>query len=90
MHHKPLLRRGERIRTSDLLNPIQEPQQPNSLPDKPLTSNPQTACTPACTGEAKSEQTDPVAAIADALAALTPADRARLAALLARQEGKQD
>ena len=42
-------------------------------------------CTPACTSEAKSEQTDPVAALAAALLSLTPGDRARLAALLLGQ-----
>jgi hypothetical protein len=49
--------------------------------DKGLTAIDSSACTPACTGEAKSEQTDPVAALA-ALLTLTPADRARLAAIL--------
>jgi hypothetical protein len=35
-----------------------------------------------CTSEGKTEQTDPVAALAAALRDLSPADRARLAALL--------
>jgi hypothetical protein len=55
------------------------------LPAKPVTSNQQTACTPACTSEAKNEQSDPVAALAAALLSLSPEDRVRLAALLTGQ-----
>ncbi|MGH7226159.1 MAG: hypothetical protein ACRELF_23335, partial [Gemmataceae bacterium] len=43
------------------------------------------ACTTACTSDGKNEQTDPLAAIADKLMSLSPADRARLAAMLAGQ-----
>jgi hypothetical protein len=52
------------------------------LSDKHVTPIPKTACTPACTNDAKSEQTDPLAALAAALLSLSPTDRARLAALL--------
>jgi hypothetical protein len=53
--------------------------------DKGLTATAPNACTPACTNEAKSEQTDPVAALATVLLSLSPADRANLAALLSGQ-----
>ena len=43
------------------------------------------ACTTACTNEGKPEQPDPLAALAAALLGLSPADRARLAALLLGQ-----
>ena len=80
--------RGERIRTSDLLNPIQQSQQTISLPDKELTSTPSVGCTAGCTSKA---ETGPaplsVEALAAALAGLSAADRARLAALLVDQGG---
>jgi hypothetical protein len=47
-----------------------------------ISATTENACTPACTSEGKSEQTDPVAALAAALLSLSPTDRARLAALL--------
>jgi hypothetical protein len=50
--------------------------------DKGLTSTPESRCTSGCTSEAKTEQTDPVAALAAALLGLSPEDRARLAAML--------
>jgi hypothetical protein len=50
--------------------------------DKGLAATDPPACTPACTSEAKSDQIDPVAALAAALLSLSPTDRARLAALL--------
>ena len=43
---------------------------------------PPAVCTPVCTNEPKPEQSDPVQALAAALAGLSAADRARLAALL--------
>jgi hypothetical protein len=59
--------------------------------DKGLTASDSSACTSACTSEAKNGQIDPVAALAAALLTLPPADRARLAALLTGQaEGNQD
>jgi hypothetical protein len=48
----------------------------------PDTEGDPTACTPACTNSAESQQADPVAALAAALLGLSPADKARLAALL--------
>ena len=74
--------RGERIRTSDLLNPIQEPTQPNVLSDQDVTSSDANCCTIGCTSEAKTAQPDVVATLAAALLAMTPADRARLTAIL--------
>ena len=89
MHHKPFLRRGDWIRTSDLLNPIQEPTDHKPLPHKADTPSPSSRCTSGCTGEGETQQTDPVAAIAAALAGLTPADRSRLAAMLMGQQTGQ-
>jgi hypothetical protein len=48
-------------------------------------ATPPSACTPACTSEAKPEQTDPLAPLAAALLALSAEDRARLAAMLLAQ-----
>jgi hypothetical protein len=56
-----------------------------SVESKRLTTIDNSACTPACTNEGKNEQTDPVNALAAALLSLSPADRARLAALLLGQ-----
>ena len=55
-----------------------------------LTTTPPVVCTPVCTREPKSEQPDPVQALAAALLGLSPADRARLAALLVGQQGDAD
>jgi hypothetical protein len=74
--------RGDWIRTSDLLNPIQEPTQPNSLPHKADTASHSSACTTACTSEPGTANAGTVEALAAALLGLSPADRARLAALL--------
>jgi hypothetical protein len=81
-----LRRRGDWIRTSDLLNPIQEQTQPNPLPDKPDASGGPSGCTSGCTSEGKPEQADPLATLAAALLGLSPADRARLAATLLGQQ----
>ena len=53
---------------------------------KEVTSIDTIACTAACTGEPETDHADPVAAIAAALLALSPTDRARLAALLVGQQ----
>jgi hypothetical protein len=83
--------RGGRIRTSDLLNPIQGPAQPNPLPGKGDAPSPPSACTNACTGEAGNANAGTVESLAAALLALSPADRARLAALLlGQQAGRGD
>ena len=79
--------RGDWIRTSDLLNPIQAPTQPNLLPQKDSAASRLSACTSACTSEAKTEHADPLAELAAVLLNLPPADRARLAAMLADQQG---
>jgi hypothetical protein len=53
--------------------------------------SPSSCCTNGCTTAAKTEQADPVAMLATALLGLTPADRARLAALLVgRQPGQAE
>jgi hypothetical protein len=44
-----------------------------------------TACTTACTSEAENDNAGPVEALAATLQALSPADRLKLAALLAGQ-----
>jgi hypothetical protein len=49
---------------------------------KGLVASDQSVCTPVCTNETKTEQADPVAALAAALLGLSPADHARLAAML--------
>jgi hypothetical protein len=82
--------RGDWIRTSDLLNPIQEHQQPNGLSGQEVTSSSSAGCTSGCTSEAKTYQVDPVATLAAALLRLTPADRARLAAVLLGQQSEKD
>jgi hypothetical protein len=70
--------RGDRIRSGDLLNPIQEAPQPIPLPNKADAPNSCTACTSACTNEA----TITHGGIVEALGMLSTDDRARLAALL--------
>jgi hypothetical protein len=52
------------------------------LSDQADTATPQSACTNACTSNPEQGQADPLAGLAAALLALSPADRARLAALL--------
>jgi hypothetical protein len=47
-----------------------------------VTATPAIACTTACTSEPETDHADPVATIAAALLGMSPADRARLAALL--------
>jgi hypothetical protein len=63
---------------------------------KGLTTTPSAACTAACTSEAKNDnagtlaadQGDPLAKLAAALLTLSPADRERLAAMLAGHQGE--
>jgi hypothetical protein len=73
------------MRTSNVLNPIQEHPQPNPLQRKPDASGLQSGCTTGCTIEAENTNADPLAGIAATLLALSPADRARLAAMLTGQ-----
>jgi hypothetical protein len=70
------------------LNPIQGPTQPNPLPHKGDAPGTLSACTNACTSEAGNANTGTVEALAAALLALSPADRARLAALLVGGPGE--
>jgi hypothetical protein len=80
--------RGDWIRTSDLLNPIQEATHPNSVSNQGDTPTGSSACTTACTNRENIEQPDPIAALAAALLTLSSAERTRLAAiLLGQQEG---
>ena len=74
--------RGDWIRTSDLLNPIQAQTQRNPLSDNGVTTPPTSACTPACTSEPGTAPADPLAPLAAVLLGLSEADRARLAAIL--------
>jgi len=60
-----------------------------SIDNKEVAPTQQSGCTTGCTIDGKSEQTDPVAALAAALGGLSPADRARLAALLTGQQTGQ-
>src|SRR5262249_11359006 len=53
--------RGDWIRTSDLLNPIQEEMLPNVLPPQEDTTQGPTVCTTVCTDEPKPAQPDAVA-----------------------------
>jgi hypothetical protein len=48
-------------------------------------TSPPDRCTTGCTNEGKTENTDPLAPLAAALLGLSPADRARLAAILLGQ-----
>jgi hypothetical protein len=70
------------------LNPIQGPTQPNPLPHKVDAPSPPPACTNACTSETGNANAGTVEALAAALLALSPADRARLAALLVGGQGE--
>jgi hypothetical protein len=81
--------RGDWIRTSDLLNPIQESQHSNTLSGQEVTSSPADRCTSGCTSDAETNQTPTVEALAAALGKLSAADRARLAALLLGQQPEQ-
>jgi len=80
--------RGDWIRTSDLLNPIQEPMPPNPLQHIADASNASSRCTTGCTSEPKADHGDPLAQLATALKALSPEDRARLAAILQHDTGE--
>jgi hypothetical protein len=67
----------------------QRPPEPHSGADaSQVASNKQvgtistTVCTSVCTDEGRTEQADPLAALASALLGLSPTDRARLAAML--------
>src|SRR4051794_36631168 len=88
MHHKPLKSRGDWIRTSDLLNPIQEASQPNAIPDKPVMATPTTACTSACTTDQNTCNGDTVSDLISKLVALSREDRDRLAAMLLGNPGE--
>jgi hypothetical protein len=59
-----------------------EGRQDASESGKGLAESHPAVCTPVCTSEGKTDQADPLAALAAALLGLAPADRARLAALL--------
>jgi hypothetical protein len=76
--------RGDWIRTSDLLNPIQEDLQHNVPSEQGLTSSPSTRCTSGCTSGGNQGQTANIEALAAVLLALSPAERAMLAAVLIR------
>jgi hypothetical protein len=54
--------------------------------DKGVTAIAESGCTAGCTSFEKSDQTDPLAAIAAAVNALSPEDRERLAAVLTGQK----
>jgi hypothetical protein len=61
------------------------------LPPKEDTSSPSSGCTSGCTGNVETGPTPTVEALAAALLGLSPADRARLAAmLLGQQPGQGD
>ena len=70
------------IRTRDIQNHNLESTQSNVLAGNVVTSTPEDGCTTGCTSEPETDHADPVAKIAAALLALSPADRDRLAALL--------
>jgi hypothetical protein len=81
--------RGDWIRTSDLLNPIQSGSLPNSLTEIVDASSLSAACTSACTNGEKNNRPDNIEALAAALRALSAEERARLLALLG-SEGNAD
>jgi hypothetical protein len=54
-----------------------------------VTERDEPVCTPVCTNQASPPQTDPVAVLAAALLGLSPADRARLAAMLIGRQQEQ-
>jgi hypothetical protein len=85
----PFVCRGVWIRTSDLLNPIQESRQPNSLPQQEVAPASSTACTTACTTNAETGAGQTVEALATALLALPELDRGKLVALLLGQQPGQ-
>jgi hypothetical protein len=60
------------------------------LSGQEVPSSDSTGCTSGCTSEANADQGDPVATLAAALLGMTPADRARLAALLLGQQPGKD
>jgi hypothetical protein len=78
--------RGERIRTSDLLNPIQDGTQPNTLSQQQDTSPQKSACSNACSSKPETGNGTGLEALAAALLGLAPEDRAKLAALLLGQQ----
>jgi hypothetical protein len=65
-----------------LLAENQTDPQLNERPRKAVAERTAGRCTSGCTSEGESEHANPVATLAAALLALSPADRARLAALL--------
>jgi hypothetical protein len=72
------------------LEPVTPSVSSKGIPDvsessKGLAKSSPYACTAACTNSTDSPQADPVEALASALLALSPADKARLAALLLGQ-----
>ncbi len=81
---------------SGRLDSNQRPPEPHSggdasqlLPNQGDRESDPSVCTPVCTNQATDQQPDPVAALAAALMGLSPADRARLAALLVGQQTGQ-
>jgi len=80
--------RGDWIRTSDLLNPIQETTPPNPMSRMDDASSASFGCTTGCTSETKPEHAGSLEQLAAALEALSPADRARLAAILGQKAGE--
>jgi len=80
-----LSRAGDGIRTHDVQ--LGKPQDftPNDQSGQDLTSSPSSGCTSGCTSEAETANAGPVEALAAALLGLSPADRAKLAALLLGQ-----
>jgi hypothetical protein len=54
-----------------------------------LTTTPPVVCTPVCTSDPNPEQPDALQALAAALLGLSPADRARLTAMLLGQQTGQ-
>ena len=90
------LRSAKDLREVDAtgLEPVTPSVSSNSLSlatadTKGLAASGADRCTASCTSEPKPEQTDPLAPLAAALLGLSPADRARLAAMLLGQQTGQ-
>jgi hypothetical protein len=73
----------------DLLNAIQRGMNPDSFTNQPLTANPSSACTTACTNEAEITNAGSVEALAAMLLRLPEGDKARLATLLVAPKPQQ-
>src|SRR5262249_856305 len=78
----PFVCRGDWIRTSGPLNPIQGATTPKPLVDNRVTPNPSSACTNACTRNRNVSKALTLEDLAAALSRLSPGDRAKLAAML--------